>query len=356
MITISLCMIVKNEEGNIADCLNSVKDIVDEIIIVDTGSTDRTKEVVSLFTDKIYDFEWIHDFSAARNFSFSKATKEYILWLDADDVILEEDRIKLKDLKSSLNNFIDSVSMRYNYYDSNGDISYTLRRNRLVRRDRGFQWIGAIHEYISVYGNVVSADIDIKHNADHTRDTYRNLMIYDKMLASGKEFTTRDLMYYANELSDLQFYNQAIEKYQEFLLREDGWVEDQIKACNRLGNCYDSLGDYDGAIKCAMLALKYDRVRAETCCLIGDLYMKKGKYKNAIVWFDLATNLEIPKESWGFFTKASWTWYPHLQLTVCYDKMKDYEKGNEHNEKASQFIPNDSSVLQNRIYFASKLK
>ena len=99
MITISLCMIVKNEEEVIGRCLECVKDIVDEIIIVDTGSTDSTKEIVSKYTDMVYDFEWIDDFSAARNFSFSKASKDYTMWLDADDIILEADREKLLKIK-----------------------------------------------------------------------------------------------------------------------------------------------------------------------------------------------------------------------------------------------------------------
>ena len=71
-------MIVKNEEEHLANCLNSVKDIVDEIIIVDTGSMDATKEIARQFTDQIYDFTWIDDFSAARNFSFSKVKMDYL--------------------------------------------------------------------------------------------------------------------------------------------------------------------------------------------------------------------------------------------------------------------------------------
>ena len=102
MATISLCMIVKNEEQVLARCLDSVADLMDEIIIVDTGSTDRTKEVAARYTDQIYDFTWIGDFSAARNFSFSKATMEYIYAPDADEVLDAENRARFLDLKNCL--------------------------------------------------------------------------------------------------------------------------------------------------------------------------------------------------------------------------------------------------------------
>ncbi|ASB52115.1 TPR repeat-containing protein [Bacillus velezensis] len=113
MISISLCVIVKNEEEVLAGCLDSVKDIADEIVIADTGSTDRTKEIAARYTDKIYDFEWIDHFAAARNFVFSKAEMDYILWLDADDILTEKDREKLIELKASLSKEVDAVSMYY---------------------------------------------------------------------------------------------------------------------------------------------------------------------------------------------------------------------------------------------------
>ena len=93
-ISISLCMIVKNEEDVLARCLDSAAPIADEIIIVDTGSEDKTTEIALSYTDKVYRFKWCDDFAAARNFSFSKATMEYCMWLDADDVITE-DNLKL---------------------------------------------------------------------------------------------------------------------------------------------------------------------------------------------------------------------------------------------------------------------
>ena len=100
--TISLCMIVKNEEKVLARWLDSVADLVDEIIIVDTGSSDATKEIAARYTDQVYDFAWQDDFAAARNFSFSKATKDYIYVPDADEVLDEENREDFRQLKQVL--------------------------------------------------------------------------------------------------------------------------------------------------------------------------------------------------------------------------------------------------------------
>lgn len=114
MFTISLCMIVKNEECTIERCLDSVQHLVDEINIIDTGSTDRTKNIVRNYTPRIFDFTWCDDFAKARNFSFQQATKDFILWLDADDVITTEHQQKFLQLKQSLfHPNVDAVSMDY---------------------------------------------------------------------------------------------------------------------------------------------------------------------------------------------------------------------------------------------------
>ena len=217
MISISLCMIVKNEEEVIGRCLESVKDLVDEINIVDTGSTDKTKEIVSEFTDRIFDFQWIHNFAAARNYSFQQATKDYILWLDADDILMKEDQEKLKHLKETLSMDVDAVSMIYNLgFDEDGSVSALLRRNRLAKRTKNFQWIGEVHEYLAVHGNIYQSDIAVSH-LPLSHDTNRNIGIYEKMLEAGKEFSPRDLYYYANELADHGKFLDAIKKIRRIL-------------------------------------------------------------------------------------------------------------------------------------------
>ena len=99
MISLSLCMIVKNEEKVLPRILKPMKEIVDKILICDTGSTDRTKEIIREFTAEVYDFPWKNDFSAARNFISEKVSTDYWMWLDADDMITQENLYRLKQLK-----------------------------------------------------------------------------------------------------------------------------------------------------------------------------------------------------------------------------------------------------------------
>ena len=151
MITISVCMIVKDEEMVLERALKSVERIADEIIIVDTGSTDRTKKIALKYTDKVYDFVWCDDFAKARNYSFSKATMDYCMWLDADDIISDSDQESLINLKKTLSKDTSVVMMKYNAeFDQNNKPTFTYYRERLLRRKDNFYWEGFIHEVIKI--------------------------------------------------------------------------------------------------------------------------------------------------------------------------------------------------------------
>lgn len=279
-IRISLCMIVRNEENTIARCLDSVKGIPDEIVIVDTGSSDRTKEIVKESTDKIFDFTWIDDFAAARNFAFSKATTDYILWLDADDVFAESDREQFLKLKKNLDPLMDVVNMPYLLaFDQFGAVTFSLRRNRLVKRSKNFRWIGAVHEYLEVSGHVLNSDICVTHKGTGGDDSDRNLKIYEKRKAKGESFSPRDLYYFANELFDHKLYNQAIESYQEFLKTGQGWVEDNISACGKLADCYHNLGEKDKQLEYIFKSFEQATPRAEFCCRLGFYFLSAKQYE-----------------------------------------------------------------------------
>lgn len=356
MITISLCLIVKNEEDTIARCLESVKDVVDEIIVVDTGSSDKTKEIVATFTDRIFDFQWVDDFAKARNYSFEQATKDYILWLDADDVLLEKDRNLLNELKKTLNEDVDSVKMDYNLaIDEFGNVTSKLKRNRLVKRSRGFNWIGAVHEYLEVCGNIISSDIAVTHKSMH-HDANRNILIYEKKLARKEEFTTRDLYYYANELNDHQMYERAINYYEKFLSTKKGWVEDNIEACRKMANCYYNIGNNEKELESILRSFQYDRPRPGMCCRLGLFFMEKGDFDSSIFWYKSAIDYEQAVNNSGFVNVSDYTWLPNLQLCVCYDRIGNHALAYQHNELARGYRPTDGRILHNKNYLESILE
>lgn len=357
MITITLCMIVKNEEDVIGRCLDSVKDIADEIIVVDTGSTDNTKEIVKTFTDKIFDFQWIDDFSAARNYSFSMAKMDFILWLDADDIILEEDRKNLIQLKENLSKEIDIVMMKYNVgFDQNGNVTLSYFRERLSKRINNNKWLEPVHEYLEISGNIINSNICITHKKEHVAIKGRNLSIYEELISKGNELSIRGLNYYARELYYNEEYDKAIEYFNKFLDTEKGWVEDNISACFNLSKCYRYKNDMKSLLKTLLRSFEYDTPRAEICCEIGYYYFENKNYEKAIFWYKLASELKQPKDSWGFISHDYWGYIPNIQLCVCYDKLGNRDAAVEYNNKAAEYKPNDYSVTYNKKYFENTSK
>lgn len=355
--TISLCMIVKNEEEVLENCLESIVGIVDEIIIVDTGSTDGTIDIAKKYTDSLYHFEWIDDFSAARNYAFSLATKEYILWLDADDVLLVEDYEKLKEVKQSLSVDVDVVSMYYHIaFDEAGNPTFKYRRNRLVKRERDFKWHGVVHEYLAVSGKCIDADIAITHEKSKkaivTGDNQRNLKIYEKKLQRGEAFTARDMFYFANELKDHRYFERAIRYYRKFLKTEAGWIEDIIRAYINMAACYKEKADIKKELEALMMSIVHDVPRPEVSCRLGDYYKEKGELKKAVLWYCLALDVDMDHVQ-GFQLEAFATWYPHMQLCYCYYQLDEKILAYAHHLRAKEYRPNDAAVLYNEAIFAN---
>ena len=356
MITISLCMIVKNEEKLLARCLNSVKHLVDEIIIIDTGSTDKTKDIAYTFTDKVYDFNWINDFSAARNFAFSKATKDYQLWLDADDILIDKDQKLFLELKETLSLETDMVLMKYNYsVDEHNNPLFSFYRERLVKRENNYIWNSPVHEYIEYSGNYMVSEIAVTHKrAPYTSD--RNLKIYREMVERGDNFSPRELFYYARELKEHEIYNEAVDYFTQFLKIQKGSNDDFIYACLEIGKILKKQNKLDEALKALFYSFAFDNPRAETCCEIASVFQSKGDFKKAIYWYKFILGLEFPENDIATTSKECWNFIPHIELAVCYDKIGDIEQAVFHNEEAGKLKVNHKSVLHNRQYFASLME
>ncbi|MCL5991705.1 MAG: glycosyltransferase [Bacteroidetes bacterium] len=170
---LTLSMIVKNEEDNLPGCLDSVNDVVDEIVIVDTGSTDRTKEIAKKFNVKIFDFEWGNDFAAARNEALKHSTGEWVLYLDADERLDEFSKANIRNLLMNSNDEIGGFicTIESDHFQLNGSTERHRGGYPRIFRNYGFPKIsfqGRVHEQITpsifALGKLINfSDILIEH-------------------------------------------------------------------------------------------------------------------------------------------------------------------------------------------------
>jgi len=277
---VSLCMIVKNEEENLERCLSSIYESVDEIIIVDTGSTDNTVDIAKKFGAKVYYFKWNNNFSEARNESLKYATKDWILIMDADDEFHQED---IKKFKVLLDSNLDEKAIYYfetlSYYGSsikNGDIAVNINP-RLFKNNRGIHYKGEVHnQLIFTKGeyNAIYDEIKIYH--------YGYL---DKMIIS-KDKRNRNITILKEQIK-----NNINKSFEYF----------------NLGNEYSSLGDTANALECYYRSYEdFDSVRGYSFILILRIAISNynlGEYNEASKFVDIGIE-HYPKCTDIYFYKA----------------------------------------------------
>lgn len=332
MITVSACLIVKNEENVLARCLLSLKDLVDEIILVDTGSTDRTKAVGEQFGCRIFDFSWVDDFAAARNFSFDKAEMDYIYVADADEVIDEENRKRFLHLKKCILPEIEIVQMKYtNQLRFNTTYNFdTEYRPKLFKRNRRFEWQDPVHETVRLDPVIFDSDIEIIHmpEGNHSK---RDFGIFQKLIKKEIPLSKKLRTMYARELfisGEDQDFLEA-EEYFASLLSEDR-EEEELKVIQCvLTRCGRIRHDADQILKNALKNVACKTASAEVCFDVGEYFLEKGDLQEAVIWFYNAayeTDSELNIRYSGEF--------PLLKLAICYRQAGDMKQSELYQELA----------------------
>lgn len=288
MISISVCMIVKNEEKVLKRCLDSLEGLYDELIIVDTGSTDSTRSIASEYTDKIYDFEWVDDFSEARNFSFSKATCDYIYCPDADEILDEENRAKFKMLKQVMIPEVEIVQMKYVNQLENGSV-YNFDseyRPKLYKRLRSFTFIDPVHETVRLDPVVFESDIEIIHKPESVH-AGRDIRIFEKVLKEGNILSERLTRMYVLELltsgtkeeiaTAAGYFSKVIEAYPDnapilklatIILSKNAQLKENASDLLKYAS-YSMTGE----------------LSSEIATIVGEFFFNKKDYKEAESWF-----------------------------------------------------------------------
>lgn len=293
MATISVCLIVKNEEAVLGRCLDCLKPVADEIVIVDTGSTDRTKEIAAAYTDKIYDFAWISDFSAARNFAFSKTQMDYIYSADADEVLEQREQEKLLQLKQALLPEIEMVQMVYvNPKDCNMAYNYTRElRPKLFKRLRQFRWIDPIHETVALAPLVYDSDIEILH-LPQSNHAGRDFAAMERVLSRDGTMSSRLYGMYAKELyisGTKEDFLRAEPHFKARAAAPQTLPEERLEAVCVLAKTAALRGDTKELYALCLAELAHSRVLpAELMFLLGEALEGEHKEEAALEWYKKA--------------------------------------------------------------------
>lgn len=305
--TISACMIVKDEEECIATCLHHLEPVVDEIILVDTGSKDKTKEIATGFSKvKMYDFVWCDDFSAARNFAHSKATSDWLLSIDADECITGLDREKLwhpwtcfRVLTRNYTNNVKCVGWEANTgeYPHEGKWLgwFPSEKARIWPNDKRIVFEYPVHEVVeeSIYycGYRVVTDYSIiVHHYGRTKDNYeyghgnKYYHLLHKQFESGKN-DIRSLEQLATQAQGLHKYDEAQKFWDELLKLEP----DNSTALLNKGHCYAQVHNWQDAKEWAYKAWKVNPITKEPAMNVAIIDYMLHNYDTAE---EIATDLE----------------------------------------------------------------
>ena len=339
MVTISLCMIVKNEEKVLDRCLQSLAGLMDEIVIVDTGSTDATRKIASLYTDRVYEFAWIGDFAAARNFAFSKATMEYIYTADADELLDEENREAFRVLKETLLPEIDIVQMYYTNQLSFGTIyNYDKElRPKLFKRQRNFVWEGAVHEQVRLAPVIYDSDVAVIHMPE-TNHKDRDLAAFERMIDKGIRPDRRLHGIYARELfvsGEVQDFARARDFFRASCSDPERGVDEIKEAACVAARAAREAGDIPDFFKYVTKVLACEGC-AEICCELGTYYLETGDVNEAVLWF-----YNGAYETESILNIRCSGCIPLAGLAECYHALGDKQQEEEYRRLAQDWTPSE---------------
>ena len=351
MKTLSVCLIVKDEADVCARVLQSAAPFADELIVVDTGSHDDTVAIANACGARVEHFAWVDDFSAARNFAFSLAQSDYLMWLDADDVVPPESAAAILAAKAHDFDEADTLMLPYHIaFTEDGKASFTIVRERILRRCAQAKWVGAVHEVVVPFGKILSLDAPIEHRKLRASVAGRNLRIYEKMRAEGKTFSPREQFYYARELCDNNRFAEAEPIFTTLLTAMPIHSPDRGALYRGLAACRDALGDVTGAMRWLLASGEHGCPSAVTCYAIAERFFARGLWRAAADWYEKALCEHGAAET--FDAPLLHGLYPCLQLCVCLDRLGEVAQAEAWNERARQIDPQNSAVAQNLAYFA----
>ena len=317
-------MITKDEEKFLEQCLNSVKGFVDEIAIVDTGSIDKTKDVAQKFGAKIFDFRWVDDFSAARNESIKHATKDWILVLDADEIIEKKDQAKIKDAIENAEKGVVGLAIEQRSYIK--DFFEGAIENK-----SGF---GLVKDFPFYIGNFL---VRLFRNGLGLRFNHRiHELIEDSILEKGFTYKNIDpVIHHLGSVKDKTLIKREVEQYSKIILRQVEEDPNNARYNYQAGRLFVGNSNLSQALrffkKTAKIDPNYKLVHSE----IAKIYLQTGDKNKAIEYFKKSVqhNPENPA--------------PANNLAVAYMSAGKFEQARKILEEQLKKYPDNKAFLHN---------
>jgi glycosyltransferase involved in cell wall biosynthesis/Tfp pilus assembly protein PilF len=288
---VSLCLIVKNEEANLPDCLGSAADLVDEVVVVDTGSTDKTKEIAARYGARVFNFPWCDNFAAARNETLRHATGDWIFWLDADDRVDEDNRAKLRQLFAGLGDDNAAYAMKCLCLpDAVTGTSTVVDHIRLFRNRPDVRWSYRVHEQIlpavrKVGGEVRWADVVIRHTGYQDPPLRKRKLERDLRLLKLEDAERPDdpftLFNFGQVAQELGKHAEAIPLLRRSLQRSHPKDSIVRKLYALIAGCHRQLGQKEAALAACREGKVHYPDDAELLFIESILLREKGELAGA---------------------------------------------------------------------------
>jgi glycosyltransferase involved in cell wall biosynthesis len=356
---ISASLIVRDEEATLGRCLQSIREHVDEIVVVDTGSRDATKEIARQYHARLFDYPWRDDFAAARQCSFDLARGDWVFWVDADDVVLQAGSIRAELLRAPR-----SVNCFYWKYeigrDEFGYPTCELWRERCVR-NRNYRWRGRVHEVLVPRRRGAtrrSPNVRVLHHPEarpRPRDPRRNLDILESEYTRCRGRVEPRLLYYlANEYADTGQHDAAIAHLKRYL-EVSRWNDEKYLALLRLAELNRSQWRFEEA-RCGAEAARqlipgwphaYFSL-AETCYFMHD-------WEQVVRWAEAGAKLALPDTLCVLNTRSlrySWIIY----YTNALFHLGRLPEARDWTAKALEICPSEPWHVRNWQFFSECMR
>lgn len=367
-ITISHTTIVKNEERVIGRCIDSIKDVIDEFVIVDTGSVDKTIDIVKDKAGKCYHTKWTGDYATARNYGVERCTSDWILVQDADEHMTSESVRTLKGILAKVPEDIwEILCIVQDYQDESMIPIYRLYGHRLFRNGKGIKWAGKGHEALNTPFAHRSQDQRIVLMHDKTVNAVSPIapgptdlaQVFIKNFLDSIEKNPKDarsMFYLSNTLMGQLKHKKAIEWYHKYL-KTSSWKDERYQARLFCSRCYTAIGEYEKARSMMLNAYEERTDRAEGDLLLGELAFNENKYNQALIWFHLGAKKaeKALKNEWPetllFLEGKCYTYLPYDWLAITYWKLGDKKNARKYTKKALKILPDNARLKGNLEYY-----